>query len=143
MDFIKNTIAPILIATVWISLSEFVRNEWLFNHYWTEHYDELGLVFPAGPINGAIWGIWSLLFAVAIYVISRRFSLVETTSLAWFTGFVLMWVVTWNMGVLPLRILFFAVPLSFLEVFVATWLIQSFARKTRSTALPSEHREGL
>lgn len=119
----KKTLLSIIIATVWISISEFVRNEFLFKNYWTDHYQGLGLVFPSEPINGAVWGIWSLLFAMAIYMISRRFTLTQTTFLSWFTGFVLMWVVTWNMGVLPLDILWFAVPLSILEAFVASWII--------------------
>ncbi|MBN1247713.1 MAG: hypothetical protein JXC32_08650 [Anaerolineae bacterium] len=69
--------------------------------YWTSHYESLGLLFPSAPVNGAIWGLWSLLFAIAIYVISRRSSLLETALLSWFVGFVLMWVVIWNLNVLP------------------------------------------
>ena len=119
---------PILLATIWISLSEFFRNEYLFKSYWTDHYQGLGLVFPSEPVNGAIWGLWSLLFAMAIYVISRRFSLLQTILLAWFVGFILMWVVTANMGVLPLKILWFAVPLSLLETAIAAWIIPAAGR---------------
>jgi hypothetical protein len=124
METLKNTIAPILLASVWISLSEFVRNEVLFNSYWTDHYEQLGLTFPSEPINGAVWGIWSLLFAIAIYFISKKFTLTQTTFLSWFVGFVLMWVVVGNMNVLPFGILKIAVPLSLLEVFVAAWIIK-------------------
>jgi len=127
MLFIKRTLLPILLATVWISISEFARNELLLKNYWIEHYESLGLVFPSEPINGAIWGVWSLLFALAIFFLSKKFSLIQTTFLAWFVGFVLMWVVIGNMGVLPGRILFLAVPLSFLEVFVATILIKKLS----------------
>lgn len=87
----------------------------------------MGLTFPSEPVNGAIWGLWSLLFATAIYVINRRFSLLETTFIAWFTGFVLMWVVTGNTGVLPFTILMFAVALNLLEAFTATYLIEKFS----------------
>jgi hypothetical protein len=123
MKFFKKTILPILLATIWISISEFVRNELLVKSYWTEHYDSLGLVFPSEPVNGAIWGLWSLLFAIAIFIISKKFKLIQTTLLSWFVGFVLMWVVVGNMGVLPYGILYFAVPLSLLEAFVASFLI--------------------
>ncbi|MEZ5195716.1 MAG: hypothetical protein R2764_04780 [Bacteroidales bacterium] len=123
MKFIKKTILPILLATIWISLSEFVRNELLIKSYWTEHYEGLGLVFPSEPINGAIWGLWSLLFAVVIFIISKKFSLLQTAFLSWFVGFVLMWVVIWNMGVLPDGLLYVAIPLSLLEAFVATFII--------------------
>lgn len=124
MKFIRGTLLPILAAVVWISLSEFARNELLFKSYWVDHYRTLGLAFPSAPINGAIWGLWSLLFAVAIHILSRKFTLIETTFLAWFMGFVLMWVVVWNLGVLPPGLLVFAVPLSLLEAFLAAWLIR-------------------
>ncbi len=118
---------PVLLAAVWISISEFVRNEFLLKSYWTAHYEELGLVFPSEPVNGALWGLWSLLFAIAIYIISRKFSLWQTTFLGWFVGFVLMWVVTGNMGVLPFTILFAAIPLSMLEAFVASLIIKKLS----------------
>lgn len=129
MKALKKTVLPILVSTIWISVSEFVRNELLAKSYWTRHYESLGLVFPSELINGVIWGLWSLLFAIAIYVISRRFSLLETTLLAWFVGFVLMWVVIWNLNVLPPGLLVIAVPLSLLEAFVATWIIERLSQE--------------
>ncbi|MCB0855036.1 MAG: hypothetical protein KDD63_22600 [Bacteroidetes bacterium] len=119
----KKTLLPIITATIWISVSEFVRNEFLLKSYWTEHYEALGLVFPSEPVNGAVWGIWSLCLAAFIFIISKRFSLTETTLLAWFAGFVMMWLVVGNMSVLPYGILVFAVPLSLLEAFLASWII--------------------
>jgi hypothetical protein len=127
VTFFRNAILPILAATVWISVSEFVRNQLLLDAYWVEHYQDLGLVFPSEPVNGAVWGLWSLLFAIAVFIMSRRFSLLETTLLAWFVGFVLMWVVLWNMDVLPVGILLFAVPLSLLEAFVAALIVDKLA----------------
>jgi hypothetical protein len=123
MIFFKKTILPILLAAIWISISEFVRNELFLKSYWTNHYESMGLIFPSEPINGAIWGVWSLFFAIAIYFISRKFSLAQTTFLSWFTGFVLMWVVVGNMGVFPFNILYFAFPLSILEAFLASFII--------------------
>ncbi len=121
---LKKTVLPIFLATVWIGASEFVRNQLLFKSYWTDHYAGLGLVFPDKPVNGALWGIWSLLFAVAIYVIAKKFTLVQTALLAWFVGFVFMWVVIGNLGVLPNGLLVFAVPLSLLEAFVAAHIVK-------------------
>jgi hypothetical protein len=116
----------ILLATIWISISEFVRNEFLIKSYWINHYQKMGMVFPSEPINGAMWGVWSFLFALAIYIFSRKFSLVQTTFLAWFVGFVLMWFVIGNLGVLPYGLLRYAIPLSLLEAFIASWIIFSF-----------------
>ncbi|GJQ63093.1 MAG: hypothetical protein SCALA702_21460 [Melioribacteraceae bacterium] len=117
-------IFPILVATIWISISEFVRNEFLLKSYWSNHYESMGLIFPSEPVNGAIWGLWSLCFATGIYIVSRKFSLLQTTFIAWFMGFVLMWLVTGNMSVLPYGILPFAIPLSILEAYLATFIIK-------------------
>jgi hypothetical protein len=129
MKIIKQTILPVLLATIWISISEFARNEFLVKSFWAEHYQNLGLVFPSEPINGAAWGIWSLLFACAIFIIAKKFTLLQTTFLAWFMAFVMMWVVIGNLGVLPYGLLIFGIPLSLLESFVATWIIKRFPIK--------------
>ena len=123
----KKTALPILLATIWIGLSEFLRNQLLFKSYWTDHYAKLGLDFPSKPVNGAVWGLWSLLFAAAIYVIAKKFTLVQTALLAWFVGFVFMWIVIGNLGVLPYGLLAFAIPLSLLEAFVAALIVKKLA----------------
>jgi hypothetical protein len=68
-----------------------------------------------------------LCFAVGIFVIAQKFSLIQTTLLSWFVGFVFMWLVIGNLGVLPYGILPLAVPLSFLESFIASLIIQKFS----------------
>ena len=124
MNIVKSTVLPILAATIWISISEFVRNEFLVKSIWTSHYSGLGLTFPSEPVNGAIWGLWSMLFAIAIFIISRKFSLLHTTLLSWFVGFVMMWVVIGNLGVLPYGLLVYAIPLSMLEAYIASLIIK-------------------
>ncbi len=130
----KRALLSILAATVWISVSEFVRNQLLFAFLWKRHYAALGLAFPDRPVNGAMWGLWSLLFAVAVYLIARRFSFAETVLIAWLTGFLMMWVVIGNLGVLPFGLLWFAIPLSVLEVVVAVWIIRALTRVDSSGA---------
>lgn len=127
MNFFSKIFLPIFIATIWISVSEFARNEFLLKTLWIKHYENLGLIFPSSPVNGAIWGIWSLAYSICIFIVSRRFSLIETVFLSWFFGFVLMWLVIGNMGVLPYSILYIAIPLSLLEAFLATYIIQKFS----------------
>ncbi|MCB0807220.1 MAG: hypothetical protein KDC05_15590 [Bacteroidales bacterium] len=127
MNFLKKTILPILLTTIWISVSEFSRNELLFKSYWVDHYSNLGLDFPDAPVNGAVWGLWSLLFAIAIFIIAKKFSLLQTTFLSWFVGFVLMWVVVWNLEALPSGLLYFAIPLSVLEAFLAALIIKKMS----------------
>jgi hypothetical protein len=120
----RRTVLPIILATAWIGASEFSRNQLLFKSSWVSHYTKLGLVFPDKPVNGALWGLWSLLFAVAVFILAKKFSLIQTAALAWFVGFVLMWVVIGNLGVLPPGLLAFAVPLSLLEAFLAAFIIK-------------------
>ncbi|TGK85949.1 hypothetical protein EHQ23_15140 [Leptospira bourretii] len=119
----KNKILPIFSATIVISLSEFFRNEILFKSIWLNHYNQLGITFPSEPINGAVWGIWSLGLAFAIFYLSNHLKFKQTFIFSWFIGFVLMWIVIWNLSVLPIGILLYAIPLSILETFLATWVV--------------------
>ena len=127
MNFLKKTFLPVLLATLWISISEFLRNEFLIKSYWVEHYRHLGLVFPSQPINGAIWGIWSLSFAIVIFIVFKKFSFLQTVLFSWFVAFVLMWVVIWNLGVMPEGLLYAAIPLSLLETIVAALIIKKLS----------------
>lgn len=129
----KNILA-VVVAGFWINASEFFRNEVLVRSYWLEHYRSLGMTFPSEPVNGMVWMVWGFLFALAIFVLSRKFSLVQTGLVSWLLGFVLMWLVTWNMGVLPPALLICAVPLSLLESFVAVYLCRALSHPgNRST----------
>lgn len=128
MDWLKKEGVPVLLASLWIGVSEFLRNEIFFKTYWTNHYLSLGLKFPSDPINGAIWGVWSVFLAILIYVLTSRFSLFQAWLIAWFGGFVLMWIVIGNMGVLPSGILYFAIPWSLLEVLGGALIIRKLAK---------------
>ena len=118
-----KSLISIFLAAIWISISEFTRNEFLLKSYWVSHYTGMGLVFPDEPMNGAMWGVWALVFSVLIYIIAVKFTLAETTFLSWCFGFVLMWLVIGNLGVLPFVILYAAVPISLLEAFIASLII--------------------
>ena len=120
----SRKIISVLLATIWISISEFVRNQFILQSYWTAHYQNMGLTFPAASINGAIWGVWSLCFAVVVYFIARQYNLLQAAAISWLIGFVMMWLVIGNLGVLPYGILPIAIPLSMFEAFVAAWIIK-------------------
>ena len=128
MKVFKKAVLPVLLAFIWISLSEFFRNQLAFNSFWTDHYKSLGLEFPSEPINGALWGLWSLVFAIVIYILASKFTQLQTAILSWVVGFVMMWIVIGNLSVLPINILVYAIPLSFLEVLGAAWIIFSFSK---------------
>jgi len=122
MNLQSRNIIAVIITGIWVNASEFFRNEVLLKTYWIDHYQLLGMTFPSEPLNGMIWVAWGFLFAIAIYMISRKFDLIQTTLISWFMAFVLMWVVTWNLNILPSAILFYAVPLSLLEAFIGSYV---------------------
>lgn len=127
MSDVKKMTLAITLTGVWVNASEFFRNEVLVKAYWLEHYQWLGLTFPSAPLNGMVWMVWGFLFALAIFIVSRKFDLLQTTLLCWLMVFVLMWIVAWNLAVLPLGLLVYAVPLSLLEAFVGAYLCRKLA----------------
>ncbi len=133
MKFQYRHIVAVLVTGLWVNTSEFFRNEFLLKNAWVAHYQSLGMVFPSAPLNAAVWVGWGFLLSISIYVISRKFSIVQTALIVWFMGFVLMWVVVWNLNVLPRAILRYAIPLSLVEVFVGSYICAVFA-KTRPHA---------
>lgn len=125
----KNNYTPVLAATIWIVTSEFVRNQLLFLNYWTDHYKSLGIDFSTKPINGIVWLLWSATFAFLLFALRRHYSTKHTIAIGWVAGFVMMWLVISNLGVLPTKLLVFAVPLSIVEAYVATWIIDNVGSK--------------
>jgi predicted neutral ceramidase superfamily lipid hydrolase len=122
MDVKLRSILSVILTGIWVNACEFVRNEVLLKKYWVDHYQSIGMTFPSAPINGMIWVLWGFLFAIAIYFISRKFSLIQTALISWFMAFVLMWLVVFNLNVLPGAILIYALPLSLLEVVVGSYI---------------------
>jgi len=122
-----RSILAFVLAGMWINASEFFRNQVLLLSRWEDHYGSLGLTFPAEPKNAAVWVVWGFVFAGFTYAISRRFGLAATTLLGWTAAFPMMWLVTWNLDMLPVGILWYAVPLSVLEAFVAALICVKLA----------------
>lgn len=139
-QFIRRHLAPVFAATVWISLCEFLRNELWLKHLWVGHYAKLGLAFPDAPMNNATWGLWALALAASLKWLLTRFPRGESALLAWLIAFGLMWIVTGNLGVLPLAILPYAVPFSLIEVYGASWLLEVTA--PRHTPDAAHHGDG-
>jgi predicted neutral ceramidase superfamily lipid hydrolase len=127
MNLPSRSIIAVILTGIWVNVSEFFRNEVLLRTYWVSHYQSLGMTYPSEPQNGMIWVAWGFLFAIAIYLISRKFNLIQTTLISWFMAFVLMWVVTWNLNILPSAILVYAVPLSLLETFIGSYICRKIS----------------
>lgn len=127
MGYFKKIILPILLTGIWINISETVRWEFLIKSYWIDYYKNLNLVFPNEPVNGIVWLIWGFLFAAIIFILSKKFNLLQTTFLSWFVVFVMLWVVLWNVDMLPVCILWFVVPLSLFEAFIGALICKKMS----------------
>ena len=88
MNIRSRNIIALILTGVWVNASEFIRNEILLKAYWVDHYQSLGMIFPSEPANGMIWIAWGFLFALAIFLISRKFNLIQTALIAWLMAFV-------------------------------------------------------
>ena len=118
MEQFKKSILPILVTGIWINIFETVRWVLFVEAYWVEYYQNLNLVFPTGPVSGLVWMIWGFCFATIIFILSRKFTLLQTTLLSWFVVFGMLWVVLWNIDILPIGYLWFVIPLSLFEAYI-------------------------
>lgn len=125
----KNQLLAIFIAGLWINLCEFLRNSVILHQQWLDKYNSLGLSFPETPINGSLWIVWGFLFAACIVALSGRHTFKATFLLSWSLGFLMMWIVIWNLNVLPISLLPVAVPWSMVEVLIAVILARKIAWK--------------
>ena len=131
MRIIKGIALPILITGIWINISETVRWILLVESFWLEKYQDLDIPFPDETINMIVWMIWGFCHATVIFILSRRYNLFQTTVLSWFVAFVMMWLIVWNVGVLPTGMLWFNIPLSLLEAFIGAYICIRFFKKVK------------
>ncbi len=129
MHYLKKIILPIFLTGLWINISETIRWELAIKYYWIENHQNLGLVFPNEIVNIIIWVIWGFMFAFTIFVLSRKFTLIQTTLMSWFVAFVMMWFVVWNVGILPIGMLWINAPLSLLETFVGSLICKKLSKE--------------
>jgi len=125
----KRIALAVVISGIWITASEFVRNEVMFKSYWLNKYAALGHPFPSTPINNLLWVAWSFLLAGCMVYLVRKLSFVGAALVTWVFAFVMMWVVIWNLHVLPTGLLSVAVPWSLVEVIVAVLIARLVLKK--------------
>ena len=118
MSHLKKTILPILLIGIWLNVA--ITIGWLFilEGYWIEKYNSLNLVFPTGLINNITWMIWGFMLATIVFILSKKFNKLQTTLLVWFVAFPMMWIIVWNVGVLPTEMLLFNVPFTLIVTYI-------------------------
>ncbi|MFC2129262.1 hypothetical protein ACFLQX_00625 [Bacteroidota bacterium] len=129
MSHFKKTFLPILLTGLWINLFETIIWILLVKSYWIDRYNEMNIEFIEETINFVVWGIWGFSFAAVIFILAKKFSLIQTTFLSWFIVFIMMWMVVYNAGVLPTKMLWFNAPLSFIGTFAAVWICKKMMPK--------------
>lgn len=134
---VSRAILAVLLAGVWVSICEFLRNQLLLLSNWKAHFAGMGLQFPSQPTNAVMWMVWAFVFAGVVYVISRRFGFWQSAALGWVAGFLMMWVVIGNLLVLPLGILPVAVPLSIVEALGVVFICRRLAPPRGAWRFPS------
>jgi len=81
-------------------------------------------VMPDQPINNILWMVWGVIIACIVYFLSAKFTVVKTTLITWCAVCVTVWIVMWNLAVLPPGLLIVAVPLSLFEIYIAALIAQ-------------------
>jgi len=131
MKIYFKTIWQIFLVSLWINISESLRWILFSKPHIDKHYNTLNLVLPNEPINNIIWLIWGIIMAAMIFIISKKFTLLQTTFIIWVTVFVMHWFALWNSAVFPAQILWLVIPLSFINVLVGTLISMYFHKKAK------------
>ena len=118
----KHFALAVAASGIWMNISEFVRNELVLKHYWVDGFKEIGLTFPSAPVNDAVWVLWVFIFVTCLTWLITQLDVLKSAIIAWMIGFVLLWIAMRNMGILPKGILYWAIPWSFIEVYVAAFI---------------------
>ena len=129
----KKYFLAVLLSGLWLNFFEFIRNEFLLLPIWIEGFKNIGLEFPLNFVNKAIWGVWGFVLVSILAWVVKKFSVLETTIIIWVMGFVLIWIALGNMGILPLKLLYGGIPLSFIEVYMATLICKWVYNKKSNT----------
>jgi hypothetical protein len=114
----------ILLLAVWINISETVRWVLFSKPKFDAVFQDHGQVMPDQPINNILWMVWGVIIACVVYFLSAKFTVIQTTFITWCAVCVTVWIVMWNLAVLPPGLLLVAVPLSLFEIYIAALIAQ-------------------
>lgn len=129
----QKTIWQIFLVSIWINIFETLR--WiLFAKPDIEvYFKSNNFLLPNESLNNILWLVWGVIIAVMIFIISKRYKVLQTTFIIWITVYVMHWIALWNMAVLPIKILFLAIPLTFINVLVGVLISKHFHNKETDT----------
>ena len=129
--YLKKFIIVTLVTSIWINISEVFR---YFVFVMPEMRSSLSAVNDVAPMNlivFSIWGAWdTLLTGLVVFIFwiyaqtygNNIRSVVISGTISWGLLFVLFWVAMVNMGLAKWSILAITLPLSWLELIVASYI---------------------
>jgi hypothetical protein len=142
---LRHFVVVVLLTSVWVHVSEVFRYFVIVMPYVRQFLSDVTGVAPMSWGVFAIWGMWDTLLTCMVVLIfwlyAQRFgntprSVLASGTLCWLFFFVLFWVAMVNMALAEWFILALTLPLSWLEVVVATFIASRlFARQTISISV--------
>jgi len=127
----KKTIWQITILSVWINVAETIRWIVFAKPYFVSHYQKMNIEPPSGLLYLIIWFVWGVLLALLVYIISRKFSLIETTIIVWLSVFSGIWIMLFNQSLVTFPILFAIAAFCFIEIFIAVLITKYFQTRLK------------
>lgn len=140
---LKNFITITLLTSIWIHISEVFRYFVLVIPRVKSYWNELDRVADMNWMIFGIWGLWdTVLTAMVVFffwLYSRVFqnntrAIFASATFSWMFFFVLYWVGVANMGYSDWSILLITLPLSLVELIVASLIAAKLYKK-----LENEH----
>jgi hypothetical protein len=132
-DFnIKHFVLTTLIVSIWVNISEVFRYFVIVKPMMQEYLAMLPGAIPMNWTVFAIWGIWdTILTSLVVFIywlVAQRFgnnlmSTIISATTSWALFFLLFWLGMVNMGLSPISVALIALPLSLLEMIVASWIL--------------------
>ena len=131
MKNFKTAIWHIILISLWINISETARWILFSQSHFMKHYHSLNLALPFGPLVLILWLLWGISLSAIIYIISKKFSLLQTTLVIWIMAFPMLWIALYNLNVLPTSMLLLVIPASFISVLVGVLISNHLSSKVK------------
>jgi hypothetical protein len=138
----KEFILITLIVSIWINASEIFRYFVIVRPMVQEYLSVIPNVAPMNLFVFSVWGVWdAILTALVVFVywlVAQSFghtrkSVILAATTSWLLFFVLFWLAMINMALAPLKLAFFALPLAWFELVIASWIAAKLYSKKPSS----------
>lgn len=129
-DFNKM-IWQIIIISIWINVAETVRWILFAKPYFLRHFQNMNIEPPGGPLYLIIWIVWGVFLSIIIFIISKKYSLLKTSGIIWFTAYSGIWIMLFNLSVVTIPILLVIMSFCFIEIFIGTLISKYFHKNVK------------